>query len=302
MPIRSRSRPQGSGTPLPFRPIADARQGYYTFSATVKDAAGNESAPVSRVALHDGTAPPAPGLFLVPAGDGYNSTVVLSEDLSIKSYSTAVVLPTLGNVQDPELVASVGTVDAYNAASLTTSKVVQGAVNLPYKALQVDAAAPVPIDDFKVYSTNQAGTSSSTSSTITVDISGIDPVEFRAGETERELTVVAPTDAIAKDKDDIKVTVTADMADNVASLDAPFSVVRLYATVSVGPTGNQVTQLRQVGIVPAAAATTKLTDDPGRDWIFETTLDADAFWAAVEDTVDEDAVVHRQYHCLRRGR
>ena len=76
----------------------DVRQGYYTFSATAKDAAGNESAPASRVALHDGTPPPAPGLFLVPAGDGYNSTVVLSEDLSIKSYSTAVVLPRIGEL------------------------------------------------------------------------------------------------------------------------------------------------------------------------------------------------------------
>ena len=119
---------------------AGVRQGYYTFSATAKDAAGNKSAPVSRIALHDGTAPPAPGIFLVPSGDGYNSTIVLTEDLSIKSYSTAAVLPDIGTVTAPELVAQTGTVDAYNAASLTRSRTVEGTVNLPYKALQIDDA------------------------------------------------------------------------------------------------------------------------------------------------------------------
>ena len=133
-----------------------------------------------------------------------------------------------------------------------------------------------------MYSTNQAGTSTSTASEITVDISDIDAVEFRT--TDGGLTVEAPPELVAATAADIKVTVTAKMDDNVANLDSPFSVVRLYATVLV----DGVNQLRQVGMVLAGAAETALTDPSGRNWIFKTTLDLDVLWAAVEDTVGEE--------------
>ena len=271
------------------------RQGYYTFSATAMDAAGNESAEVSRVALHDGTPPNAPGLFLVPADEGYNSTIVLTEDLSLKSYATAVVAPDIGGaatVTAPELVASTGPVDAYNAASLTTSRTVQAPVNLPYVALQVDDAAPVAINTFKVYSTNQADVSANATTTVTLgDLP--DAVEFRAGGANLTVTTLGATGStavttFADDATTMRVSVTADMEDNVANLNAPFSVLGVYAVVSVGPSGSEVNQLRQVGIVPGAAAETELTDD-GRNWEYEATLSLDAVWAAVEDTVDANA-------------
>ena len=136
----------------------NGRQGYYTFSATAMDAAGNESAEVSRVALHDSGPPGEPGLFLVPEGDGYGSIVVLTDNLSIKSYSTGVVLPDIGSVNAPELIAETGMVDPYNAASLTTSRTVEGMVNMPYKALQVGNGKTLSeVNTFKVYASDQSG-------------------------------------------------------------------------------------------------------------------------------------------------
>ena len=271
---------------------SEIRQGYYTFSATAKDKAGNKSAPVSRVALHDGTAPPAPGLFLTPAtGGGYNSIIVLTEDLSIRNYSTAVVLPTIGAVTDPELVAETGNIDAYNAASLTTSKTVQGTVNLPYKALQDDTSSEInAVDDFKVYATNQAKTSASATNSVSVSTSGITALAFRSGSDGLTVTTHGATGTAAvntfpatgSNSKSMKVKVVADMTDNAASINAPFSAVGLYAQVRVGPEGSRVNQLRQIGIIPVSAAKTALTDD-GRTWTYEATLPLDAVYAVVKD-------------------
>ena len=258
-----------------------ARRGYYTFSATAKDKAGNKSAPASRVALHDGTAPPMPGLFLTPATVGYNSIVVLTEDLSIKSYSTTVKLPTIGGASDPELVAGGGDVDEYNAASLTRSKTVQGTVSLPYRAIQVNTSDPVTVNEFKAYATNQAKASTGAMTTVAVDTTGVGRLTFRS---EGGLTVAVSDTTVMKTEKSLKVTVTAQLTDAATNLDAPFSAVGLYAKVGVSVGDGTVNQLRQVGIVPATAAKTKLGDN-GRDWTYEATLSADAIWDVVKDTV-----------------
>ena len=277
---------------------ARVRTGYYTFSATAKDKAGNKSAPASRVALHDPSAPPNPGLFLTPAtGGGYNSIIVLTEDLSIRNYSTAVVLPAIGSLSAPELVAGTGTVDEYNAASLTTSKTIQGTVNLPYKALQNgadDTGNVDAINTFKAYVTNQAKTAASASVTAAVSTSGIAHVEFRenaAGnfavttigdtDTGNETTVTFP--ATGTDSKNIKVKVVADMTDNATNVNAPFSAVGLYAEVQVGPEENRVSQLRQIAIIPSGK--TALTGT-GRTWTYEATLPLDEVWAKVKDDAD----------------
>ena len=258
-----------------------AKRGFYTFSATAKDKAGNKSPAISRVALHDPTAPPKPGLFLTPKdGGGYNSIIVLTEDLSIKSYSTAVDLPVaIGDVTDPELVVPGGIVDAYNAASLTTSETVQGTVNLPYKALQVGTGSDInAVDDFKVYATNQANMDSVATVNVSVPITGINAVSFRS----EGYTVAVSDTTVTKTENSLKVTITAKVADTSANVNAPFSVVGLYAAVEkTAPGGETVHQLRQVGIVTAGKS--KLVTE-GRDWTYEATLSAAAILNAVKDT------------------
>ena len=62
----------------------------------------------------------------------------MTDNLSIKSYS-AWILP-LGDVG--RLTLKTVPVDAYNAASLTTSRTVQETVKLPYLAIQDGAGRP----------------------------------------------------------------------------------------------------------------------------------------------------------------
>ena len=149
------------------------------------------------------------------------------------------------------------------------------------------------VDDFKVYVTNQANASTPGTSSITVDISDIDAVEFRSGGSALAVTTLGATGtaevtsfANTSTVTSMRVRVRADMEDNIANLDAPFSAVGVYAQVTVGG----VNQLRQVGIVPATAATTALVATPvGRNWDYVATLSLDAIWAVVEDTVADDA-------------
>ena len=271
------------------------RKGFYTLSATAKDKAGNKSAPLSRLALHDPTAPPKPGLFLTPAtGGGYNSILVLTEDLSIRSYSAAVDLPTIGDITDAELVVPGGTIDEYNAASLTTSKTIQGTVNLPYKALQDDESSEITaINTFKAYVTNQAKMDSVASVTVSVSTSGISALGFRSGGDGLVVTTHGPTgtatdDEFVKADKSMRVKVVANMDDNANTINSPFSAVGLYAQVRVGSGESRVSQLRPLGIITSGK--TALTGT-GRTWTYEATLPLDAVWGLVKDdaTITDDA-------------
>ena len=249
------------------------REGYYTFSATAMDAAGNESAPRSRVALHDETNPLDPGLFLVPGDDhaSYSKTLILTDNLSVKSYSAALILPGVG-----ELTLKTAMVDGYNAASpLTTSKTVQEAVNLPIVAVQ-DGAAPspgaMPVKSFKVYSYDQTGRSGSSSDDLSVDATDIDPVMFVATGVGVRVEVTAGDDGVA-------LKATADVADEVGNLEATFSSVAFYATVAIG----EFVHLRHIATVSESDATTTLTDAPSRNWIYEAKVSVADFLAAVDD-------------------
>ena len=110
--------------------VGTAGLGYHTITASAKDKAGNTSASISRVALNDPATPaPEARLFLVPGADifTYAKTLVMTDNLSVKSYS--VVLPLGTGVGD--LTLNTMQVDAYNAASLTTSRTVQETSSCP---------------------------------------------------------------------------------------------------------------------------------------------------------------------------
>ena len=80
----------------------DRVAGYYTFSATATDKAGNEAASGSRVALHDVEPPDPPKLFVVPGEDDFtfNKTLLATDNLSIASYAISVVVGTVGSGED----------------------------------------------------------------------------------------------------------------------------------------------------------------------------------------------------------
>ena len=79
----------------------------------------------------------------------------MTDNLSIKSYSAVLPLDGVG-----QLTLKTAPVDAYNAASLTTSRTVQETVTLPYLAIQAGNEAPAGITSFTVSVSDQAGTAS----------------------------------------------------------------------------------------------------------------------------------------------
>ena len=130
--------------------VGRAALGYHTITASAKDKAGNVSGSISRVALNDvvdtSNEPPESRLFLVPGDDSftYAKTLVMTDNLSIKSYSAILPLGTVG-----QLTLKTVPVDAYNAASLTTSRTVQETVKLPFLAIQDGAAQTA--DDIEMF-------------------------------------------------------------------------------------------------------------------------------------------------------
>ena len=251
------------------------REGYYTFSATAMDAAGNESAPMSRVALHDKTPPLAPGLFLVPGDDhaSYSKTLILTDNLSVKSYSAALILPGVG-----ELTLKTGMVDGYNAASpLTTSKTVQEAVNLPIVAVQ-DGTQPtpgaMPVALFKVYTYDQTGKFAHALDDLSVPTDAIPPVMFPAAGAGFKVEVTGGAAGAG-----VALKATAEVADAVGNLEATFSSVAFYATVMI----DAGVHLRHIATVSGSVATTTLTETPSRNWIYEAKVSGADFLAAVDD-------------------
>ena len=250
--------------------------GYHTLTASAKDKAGNVSGSISRVALHDPESAPESRLFLVPGDDSftYAKTVVMTDNLSIKSYSAVLPLVRVG-----QLTLKTVTVDAYNAASLTTSRTVQETVKLPYLAIQEGDGAPAEIASFTVTVSDQAGTPSPDAGG-TDDLSMPAPADIPQVEGFRGNGAgVFAVEFKARDanKDPVELTATAEMADG--NLDSPFSRVDFY-----GRTGtDDDDDLKFLGSVDTSAATTKLVDAPGRDWIYELEVSAEDYEEIVGD-------------------
>ena len=274
-PTRSRS-----SSPLPPRyavDVGDAGVGYHTFTASAKDKAGNVSGSISRVALNDPTSAasiPESRLFLVPGDNSftYAKTLVMTDNLSIKSYS--VVLPLVGVGQ---LTLKTASVDAYNAASLTTSRTVEETVTLPYLAIQPGDGSTVPIESFTVSVSDQAGT-------VSTGEDGTDELSPDAGDIMQVTGFRGSGAGVfevgfeTRDADEpVELTATAMMLDS--NLDSPFSRVDFY-----GRTGTDVDDdLKFLGSVDTSAATTELVADPGRNWIYELEVSAEDYEEIVGD-------------------
>ena len=255
--------------------VGTAAVGYHTFTASAKDKAGNVSGSISRVALNDPASAPESRLFLVPGDNSftYAKTLVMTDNLSIKSYSAVLPLGDAG-----QLTLKTAPVDAYNAASLTTSRTVQETVTLPYLAVQDGDGTPAPIATFTVSVSDQAGTASTgTDGTDALSPADADIVQvngFRGSGSD----VFAVEFKTREDNDDpVELTATAEMEDG--NLDSPFSRVDFYGRTGTGATDD----LKFLGSVDTSAATTKLVDPAGRDWIYELEVSAEDYEEIVGD-------------------
>ena len=262
--------------------VGVAGVGYHTFTASAKDKAGNVSGSISRVALNDPTSDesiPESRLFLVPGDDifTYAKTLVMTDNLSIKSYSAVLPLTDVG-----QLILKTVSVDEYNAASLTTSRTVQETVTLPYLAIQAGTTDPPAwLDEFKVSVSDQAGTpSDGTDGTDDLSEPATADIPLVTGFRSSGAGVFTVGFKEDRDSDDpVEITARAEMMDN--NLDSPFSRVDFY-----GRTGmTDDADLKFLGSVDTSAATTELVDSPvvGRDWSYELEVSAEDYEEIVGD-------------------
>ena len=116
--------------------------GYYTFSATVSDKAGNSSSEATRTALHDNEAPKVSavvGAYDENTGE-YALLATVTDNLSIKEYWPEMRFDglTFGNnmtLAEPVLLSR-ERVDAYNASTLTQATLTSSLKVPSYRAVQ----------------------------------------------------------------------------------------------------------------------------------------------------------------------
>ena len=285
----------------------DRDAGYYTFAATASDKAGNESASVSRIALHDVNLPDPVRLFAVPGDDDFThaKTLLATDNLSIAGYYVTVSIPAsinLAGLTSPEIrLGSVTVVDEYNESDLMDDIIVRDAVELPFAALQIATPlvleteqtpeAATPIVTITAYVSDQVGTTAGEPASIdapaTADIPQV--TGFRGFDG----FVVTATDGktgdnnttVGKDESTVTLRARAELPDE--STDFPFARVDFYAevTVEVGVVdgnGTDVTELWFIESVSGLSATVKTVETPGRDWTYEVEIDAADFLAAVD--------------------
>ena len=118
---------EGSPPRITTTGLSSPKLGYHTFTATVRDQAGNASEPISRVTLHD-TGKLFAFVGTTGAYDGKKAqfpvTVTLTDDYSIRDYRLAMVfdddVAAVGGVDiDMLRTGAVMAVDDYNSPALT---------------------------------------------------------------------------------------------------------------------------------------------------------------------------------------
>ena len=278
--------------------------GYYSYTAQAQDMAGNLSAEITRTALHDTEVPVSALIFARSSATEYDKTLVMADNLSVRSYSTVIQATNLP--ADVGLRLNHAVVDTYNGA-LTQSETVRGEVELPFIA--VGGASPDGsvaqgdvLTSITAYVTDQAGNSDNDEVTL-----GAAAISVEAdGDLETTDGVIAGTYELAVEDDDgaittgdnantvtrsdetITLTATADVA--LATTVNPFADgVLFYAEVGGIETGqvdvpadtsDDRTELRLIGMVAGNAAEVD-SGDTTREWTYETEVSADDFYAIV---------------------
>ena len=320
--IRDRSNmTTGAATTVAFTPpsplanvaFAPTSVGYYTYTAQAQDQAGNLSAAVSRVALHDPNSPAA--AIIVARGSNastYAKTLVAGDDLSIRDYTVGVggdagfalgMIGARNGTGVPTVVRlKLGPVDHYNA-TLTQSRTVSDPLQLPFIAVKADPAGLDTdvvqgdvVNVVRAYVADQAGSEDTDSDPVAITVgpatsNDIHSVNGRimaaAGtgyvldaETEDgdQLSASAPGITVTRNEQTFTVNVTATVP--LATTANPFANgVYFYVEVPVGTGATQRDELRLIGMVPGIAASLRTTTN--RVWTFETDVNADDYYRIV---------------------
>ena len=279
--------------------FAQEGMGYYSYTAQAQDMAGNLSEEISRVALHDTTPPVSALIFARSSATKYDKTLVMADNLSVRSYSMVVQADNLPTGVGLRLNYAV--VDAYNG-SLTQTETVSSEVELPFIAV-VDAADGTVADgddltSITAYVTDQAGNSADDveALTFTVGTASTDDIETDEGviagvgdgytlDVEDDDGEIDDDNTVTRSDEVITLTATADVA--LASTVNPFADgVLFYAEVGgintgeVGGTTDDRTELRLIGMVAGNSAEVD-SDADSREWTYETEVSADDFYDIV---------------------
>lgn len=232
---------------------------YYTYVAKAQDAAGNQTADVTRVVVADNVAATAsaPAVPVTITGS-FSAAAFLNDDLSIRDYYWTVTFGGLGNVT---LDASPTVVDAFNSATLTNTNVgINKTVNTYLGLQSAPPAAYVP-NAFPLNSLNlfvrdqtQPAYTGPVSAAIapTAPATGVPTANFTSyvDATSAATICAGQAGAPACGATPAGATWRAVATGTTAVFNNPFSRVDFYAQHQV--TGDFVL----IGSVPAASATT----------------------------------------------
>ena len=305
-----------TGLPLVNVAYDEDGVGYYAYTAQAQDKAGNLSEAMSRVALHDITAPVS-ALIFARGKDAFNydKTLVMADNLSVRDYTVVIEGPT---ALPAPVRLSRAMIDAYND-DLTQSNTVSSAVELPFIAVQSgvrngDVADGDGHNGFTAYVTDQAGNSAEDRETLTItvvdpdgDVDGdldndegvIEGVGDNDGYTiavEDDDGIIGEENPVAKSDETITLTVTANVAlattvnpfaDGVLFFAEVVEINRGLATDSNDPTDRS--ELRLIGMVAGSSAEidTGVTE---RKWTYETEVSADDYYAIIGGAGDSNNI------------
>ena len=262
--------PLQATTGVAVQPVPPGPGAYYTFTALAQDAAGNQSATVTRVVVRDNTpvAVTNPAIPLSITG-AFTASAFLNDDLSIRDYFwTAGYTTGLLSVTTLTLASAPTVVDAFNAPVLTN---INFAINTPintFLGLQGSpgnvpaayVAGSNPLSSVNLFARDQTqpaytGGSSPVAPTAPaagIDISSVTPAwtfntytpatsnaTICAGQAGAPACGVIPT----------STTLSVTASGTTATFPNPFSRVDFYAVNAAG------TNLVLVGSVPAGSAT-----------------------------------------------
>ena len=179
--------------------------GYYSFTGSVTDKAGNVSEEAARTALHDPAgimASTIVGNYNEKTGE-YSMVATVTDDLSIKEYWSEsrfgdITVGAGGTITGGLFLPREGavSVDAYNAASLTQATLAASFTAHSYKFLQTGATAATALTSIGVVASHHgSGSNSSAPDALSPALTA--PTDVAGGLFDLEATAIAAPDQAA---------------------------------------------------------------------------------------------------------
>ncbi len=252
--------------PFPLVPTTTVAAGalasaYFTYTARSQDAAGNQSADVTRVVVVDNVAPTVsnPAVPVTITG-AFSASAFINDDLSIRDYFWTAGFG--GGLTAPAtitLAAAPTVVDAFNAATLTN---VNFAINTPINTFlglqataagvpQAYAANSAPLNQVNLFARDQTSAYVAGTSAVapTAPATGVSITNFNLYNAATSAATICVGTAAACGATPTAATWTAVATGTTAVFNNPFSRVDFYAADAAGA------NLILIGSVAAGSAT-----------------------------------------------